>query len=1337
MTASRRMGLLAGLLLGTSAALGAEGIAGQGQVAPAKGDLTRPVAREAATADQAPALAKSAATIGQTSIVKTGAARAAQPRTSPPPANDDCFNAYVFDLYPGSPVTFQDDNTGATTDCPALAPYGDAWYKFTTYETLEVVIKYCGTTPAFWNANIAFDPTCPCSGAWLFASAWDNSSCGDGNWSLYWHNLPAGTYYWPLLTDSAGGYAEGPYTLTFEATVPPPGPECPTEALFGQGPPGPTGNGIPFLSAITSSFNYKVYDNFYSVPDQIGDLHWWGFSLSYDENWYPCDPSELTFEIAFYVDNGGAPGTVVNTYLMTPTVVDTGLTYGTYPLYDFSVGSLLPCAVTHTGWLSIQSQSNPADCAFAWICTDAGDTLGWYEYDGSLFATHLSFAFCLLGGDCPPIYGACCDDYTGVCDDNVDWSDCLPPLRFTPGTLCAELSPSCGIVGACCDAGLNCVFTGLEADCDAIDGGFYPGQTCPEFACPDECQHRIDLYDCFGDGWNGNKLDVLVNGVTILSQITLPSGLGPLPFYFTAATGDTIQTIYYPIGGWPYEPYYMIYGGLGFLLGQDGGNCQQPTGITVYGNCAPPTTGACCYFTGGCDMVGGPDQCIDGEFLGLGHACSECPCYVPCPPGAIPEPEPCGEDTDGGCGMEVPTFAPISCGDTMCGTIWATTEEHDTDWYEIVTTDWNYFTWTAECEVPVLIVVLRAGPGGGCADFTILGSATAGACEPATFTTDAVPADKYWFWVGSSDWGDWPCEQHYTAMLTCEPTGPHYCSGSGGCDEYISRVQIGAIDNATVCTHYGDYTSLSTELYYGIETPLVVTNGNPIWTADTCSVWIDWNHDLVFDDTTEALGDLPGVGPYHFTITPPATALFGPTRMRISIDYANSNPDPCGDTQYGEVEDYTVNVLDPSGACCWPGGSCTIETASACGGDFGGADTECANEDCDSNGVDDFCDILYLTLPDCNHNGIPDPCEEGYELDCNDNGVADFCDIADGTSQDCNSNGIPDECDVASGFSQDCQADGIPDECQIAEGGPAHTYQHDDGDHEDSIGLPDIGGVIWMNHFVVAPNASMLRKIYVAYGQVANGTVVAVMVWSDPNQDGDPTDAQVLVCADAWVANADLDLFNVVNIPPTYIGPAGTHFFVGVLTYYDAGERPCSLDTNASAGQSWICGSTSGSIDPNNMGAAELPPTVIDSFGPAGNWLIRAKTLGSADCNHNQIPDECDIGEQWGGYCTGPNCSSDWNHNGVPDECELCGDLDNDGDVDLDDYWVFLAAYGACAGDPNYNAVADLDGDGCVTLVDYQAWRLCYKMANGKDFVAPKPQPMPAPAPKAPQGGAT
>ena len=49
------------------------------------------------------------------------------------------------------------------------------------------------------------------------------------------------------------------------------------------------------------------------------------------------------------------------------------------------------------------------------------------------------------------------------------------------------------------------------------------------------------------------------------------------------------------------------------------------------------------------------------------------------------------------------------------------------------------------------------------------------------------------------------------------------------------------------------------------------------------------------------------------------------------------------------------------------------------------------------------------------------------------------------------------------------------------------------------------------------------------------------------------------------------------------------------------------------------------------------------------------------------------------------------------------GDLDGDGDVDLTDLSLLLAAFGSCSGDGNYNAGADVDGSGCVELADLAA----------------------------------
>ncbi len=56
-----------------------------------------------------------------------------------------------------------------------------------------------------------------------------------------------------------------------------------------------------------------------------------------------------------------------------------------------------------------------------------------------------------------------------------------------------------------------------------------------------------------------------------------------------------------------------------------------------------------------------------------------------------------------------------------------------------------------------------------------------------------------------------------------------------------------------------------------------------------------------------------------------------------------------------------------------------------------------------------------------------------------------------------------------------------------------------------------------------------------------------------------------------------------------------------------------------------------------------------------------------------------------------------------PLDTGIAGDVDGDGDVDLNDLAALLAAFGTCDGDVGYLATADFDSSGCVDVSDLAA----------------------------------
>ena len=77
------------------------------------------------------------------------------------------------------------------------------------------------------------------------------------------------------------------------------------------------------------------------------------------------------------------------------------------------------------------------------------------------------------------------------------------------------------------------------------------------------CLHTVRLTDTYGDGWNGGTAKIQVNGVDVLTNLTIASGYGPADFTFLASTSDVIRVIETNAGSYPTEMRAQVFDGSG------------------------------------------------------------------------------------------------------------------------------------------------------------------------------------------------------------------------------------------------------------------------------------------------------------------------------------------------------------------------------------------------------------------------------------------------------------------------------------------------------------------------------------------------------------------------------------------------------------------------------------------------------------------------------------------------------------------------------------------------------------------------------------------------------
>ena len=189
--------------------------------------------------------------------------------------------------------------------------------------------------------------------------------------------------------------------------------------------------------------------------------------------------------------------------------------------------------------------------------------------------------------------------------------------------------------------------------------------------------------------------------------------------------------------------------------------------------------------------------------------------------------------------------------------------------------------------------------------------------------TGLTPNTTYEFQVksycGSNGTGYSVSEQFTTTNI-------NFCDAQGNSveDEYIGNVILNGISNNTVSSTNSGYSDLTATTIFGDLDILTNATGNTIsvtkyWTGSTydeaVTVWIDFNQNGTFE-TAERIfrSSSSTITPVSGTFDIPSNAVLGNTRMRVLMKYysgtgSNAN-DPCETFNYGEVEDYTLNITN-------------------------------------------------------------------------------------------------------------------------------------------------------------------------------------------------------------------------------------------------------------------------------------------------------------------------------------------------------------------------------------------------------------------------------------------
>lgn len=171
--------------------------------------------------------------------------------------------------------------------------------------------------------------------------------------------------------------------------------------------------------------------------------------------------------------------------------------------------------------------------------------------------------------------------------------------------------------------------------------------------------------------------------------------------------------------------------------------------------------------------------------------------------------------------------------------------------------------------------------------------------------------------------------------------------------------------------------------------------------------------------------------------------------------------------------------------------------------------------------------------------------------------------------------------------------------------GAGYEYALDDGAGNMSIGPSEWDAeLLWGNCFEVVEGYEVIDSLSMSFApDVPIGREITMVLFEDPTDDLDPTDAIPLAMTTGLTVEAEANEFITFDITDTAV--SGTFFVAGTmfLAQHEHGPR---LDPDSPAGQSWLFFDSE--IDLYNLGDSPLYYNMADTpFN--GNWMVRAQAV--------------------------------------------------------------------------------------------------------------------------------